>query len=57
MSHDERLATAEEWLMRLQRDHEQLDRVLQAQGRALADLREHLVRLERRLERLEPDAE
>ncbi|MDX1609423.1 MAG: hypothetical protein R3225_04810 [Halofilum sp. (in: g-proteobacteria)] len=55
MSREDRLAAAEEWIMRLQMEQEQLDRVLQALARAQAELERRLQRLERRLDQQAPE--
>ena len=55
MSGDERVAAAEEWIMQLRMEQEQLDRVVQAQSRAIAALQQRIERLERRLEQLAPE--
>lgn len=57
MSQEDRLAAAEEWIMRLQMEQEQLDRVVQAQARAHAELEQRVQRLEQRLDRQAPESE
>ncbi len=57
MSGDERVAAAEEWIMQLRMEQDQLDRVVQAQSRAIAGLQQRIERLERRLERLAPEGD
>ena len=51
MTETERLAATEEALMRLQLEHEQLDRVVQAQARTLHELEQRVEGLEQRLDR------
>ena len=53
MSLEDRVGTTEEWLMQLRVEHDQLDRVIQAQARAIAELQQRIERLEQRLERLQ----
>ena len=52
---EDRLAAAEEWVMRLRMDQEQLDRAVQVQGRMIAELQQRVARLEQQLERLGAD--
>ena len=57
MTADERLDAIEETLMRLQHELEQLDATVQGQAAAQERLHQRCDQLERRLARLEPDAE
>ena len=54
MNDEERIAAAEEHVMRLQHDQEQLDRVIRAQADTIDRLLRRLDQLEQRLARLEP---
>lgn len=54
MSDEERIAAAEEHIMRLQHDQELLDRVIRGQADTIDKLVKRLDQLERRLARFEP---
>lgn len=55
MSDEDRLASAEEQIMRLQMDQEQLDRVIQAQAHTVDQLLQRIEQLEQRLDRVAPE--
>lgn len=55
MNDEERIAAAEEHIMRLQRDHEQLDEVIRTQADTIDQLLRRLDQLEQRLAKFEPD--